>query len=91
MKFEFDPEKSKANMSKHGLDFIKAQDLWKGPFIEFSAKSEYENRFALIGTLGNKLYTCIFTLRGDSVRIISCRRSQEKEILLYEKTIKKTK
>lgn len=89
--FEFDPEKSQANNKKHGIDFIKAQDLWKGPFVEFAAKSEYENRFALIGTLEGKFYTCIFTLREKSLRIISCRRSQKNEVNLYEKSIKKAK
>ena len=28
MEFEFDPNKSKANRAKHGIDFIKAQQLW---------------------------------------------------------------
>lgn len=91
MNFEFDPEKSQINHRKHGIDFVKAQDLWKGPFVEFAAKSEYENRFAVIGTLDGKLYTCIFTLREDRVRIISCRRSQNKEVSLYGKSIKKAK
>ena len=28
MEFEFDPEKSQANQTKHGIDFLEAQLLW---------------------------------------------------------------
>ena len=89
MKFEFDPEKSQINLKKHVIEFKKAQELWNRPYIEFAAKKEYENRFAIIGAIDEKLYTCIYTLRGDLIRIISCRRSRQKEKELYEENIKK--
>ncbi|MBI2982386.1 MAG: BrnT family toxin [Deltaproteobacteria bacterium] len=91
MEFEFDAEKSRFNREKHGIDFVEAQNLWNGPSIEFAANQEYENRFAIIGSVGEKLYTCIYTLRGDKIRIISCRRSREKERRLYEENARKTK
>jgi uncharacterized DUF497 family protein len=87
MKFEYDPKKSQANLTKHGIDFATAQALWEGLSLEFTARSEIENRFAIIGPIENKLYTCIFTIRDECIRIISCRRSREKEAKLYEKTI----
>ncbi|MBF0106257.1 MAG: BrnT family toxin [Deltaproteobacteria bacterium] len=90
MNFEFDLNKSRLNKIKHGVDFNQAQLIWDGPCIEFSAKSEFENRFALIGPIDHILYTCIFTLRSGNIRIISCRRSRPKEKKLYEKNISKT-
>lgn len=87
MKFEFDPKKSLANLAKHGIDFMTAQRLWDEPSVEFPARQEIENRFAIIGPIDDKLYTCIFTIREECIRIISCRRSREKEAALYEKTI----
>lgn len=87
MEFEFDVQKSRVNKIKHGIDFTTAQRLWDGPYIEFSAKSEFENRFAVIGPIDDKLYTCIVTWRGQSIRIISCRRARESEQKLYEKNI----
>lgn len=90
MEFEYDPEKDKANQKKHGIDFERAKQLWKGPFVEFAAKQEYENRFAIIGPLEGKFYTCIYTLREERIRIISCRRSRKHEEKLYEKDIKET-
>jgi len=88
--FEFDPEKSKINAQKHGVDFIKAQEIWQGPYAEFAALSEYENRYAAVGKIGKNIYTCIFCLRKDNIRLISCRRARKGEVTLYEKTIKKT-
>lgn len=91
MEFEFDAEKSQLNREKHEIDFVEAQKLWEGPSIEFAARQEYENRFAMIGALAGKLYTCIYTLRGERIRIISCRRSREGERRLYEENVRKTK
>ena len=90
MEFEYDPEKSKTNQNKHGITFEAAQKLWQGLSVEFAAQQEYENRFARIGLLEGKLYTCIYTLREDRIRIISCRRSRKKEEVLYAKGIKET-
>ncbi|MFO1462989.1 MAG: BrnT family toxin [bacterium] len=87
MIFEFDDLKSRNNLQKHGIDFHQAQDLWKGPYVHFSARTEFENRFAIIGPIEGKLYTCIYTMRNDRVRIISCRRAREKEAKLYEKSL----
>ena len=91
MDFEFDEGKSRANEKKHGISFVEAQKLWEGPSIEFSARQEYENRFAVIGEIIGKLYTCIYTLRGERIRIISCRRSREKERSHYEENIRRAR
>ena len=75
------------NLNKHGIDFVQAQQLWRVPNIEFAANSEFENRYAMIGLFAGKIYTCIYTIRNDKVRIISCRRARENEVKLYEKNV----
>lgn len=51
--FEFDETKSQANLDKHGIDFVAAQGLWKDPqLLEIRTKSEDEQRFLLIGKIG---------------------------------------
>lgn len=85
--FEFDEDKSKTNLSKHGVDFKQAQEIWKGCYVEFAARSEFENRYAIIGPIEKRLYVCIFTIRDDKIRIISCRRARSGEEKLYEKNI----
>ena len=85
MNFEFDPEKSDANIIKHGIDFIDAQELWDDiDLLEIPAKTTDEPRFLVIGMIGEKHWTGIITYRGDSIRIISVRHARDEEIELYE-------
>mgnify|MGYP001774315906 CR=1 FL=1 len=86
MKFEYDKNKSKTNKSKHSIDFEEAKELWKDPYsFELSSiQSEDEDGFLVLGQINSKNYTAIITYRDDVVRIISARRSRQKEIELYE-------
>jgi len=86
MVFEYDEIKSSINRSKHNIDFIEAQKLWEDPYsFEIpSPQSEDEDRFLVMGQINSKNYTAIITYRGTNIRIISVRRSREKETKLYE-------
>ncbi len=85
MEFEFDPKKSDANKTKHGIDFIEAQELWNDiDYLEIPAKTTDEARFLVIGKIGEKHWTGIITYRNDNIRIISMRRARNEEIELYE-------
>ena len=83
--FEYDDEKSVANLEKHGIDFVVAQELWLDPeLLEIQAKSENESRFLIIARMANKHWSAVVTHRGSAIRIISVRRSRRTEIELYE-------
>jgi uncharacterized protein len=82
--FEFDSLKSAANLIKHGIDFVSAQKLWAGGGCIFRVQSEPEERYALVNTWDSKIWTAIFTRRGNAVRIISVRRARKEEIQFYE-------
>ncbi len=85
MEFEFDPKKSEANKTKHGIDFIEAQALWNDPdIIEIPVKTSDEVRFLVIGTIADKHWSGIITYRSDRIRIISVRRSRKEEVDLHE-------
>lgn len=85
MKFDFDPEKNEANKIKHGIDFVEAQALWDDPDrLQVPARTQGEPRFLLIGRLGDKHWSAIFTMRDDNIRIISVRRSRTMEVKRYE-------
>jgi len=85
MKFEYDKNKSKSNKVKHGIDFEEAQELWQDDkMVEILTPFEDEKRYINIGKIKNKFYSVITTIRGDSIRIISARRSRKKEIEIYE-------
>ena len=81
MKFEYDKTKSSINKSKHGVDFEEAQKLWEDPYsFEIpSPQSEDEERFLVLGQINSKNYTAIIIYRDINIRIISVRRSREKE------------
>ena len=83
--FEFDPNKSEANLKKHGIDFIESQQIWEDAnHLVIPARTTDEPRFIIIGRIYGKHWSGVFTLSGDRIRIISVRRSRPEEIQLYE-------
>ena len=86
MNFEYDKTKSSINKSKHNIDFEEAQQLWEDPYsFEIpSLQSADEERYLVLGRIDTKNYTAIITYRDTNIRIISVRRSREKETNLYE-------
>ncbi len=86
MNFEWDNDKSDSNKMKHGIDFETAKNIWLDENrIEIHAPHPVENQGIIIGKHNKKLWTAIYTLRGDAIRIISVRRAGKKEAKLYEK------
>jgi uncharacterized DUF497 family protein len=86
--FEYDLSKSKTNLDKHGINFEEAQQIWSSNFVTLMSKNRSEERMLVIGTVDNKFWTAIITLRGkdrERIRIISVRRSRYEEKKLYEK------
>jgi uncharacterized DUF497 family protein len=84
--FEFDPEKSAANLAKHGIDFEAAQALWlDDDAIEVDARSETEPRSAVIGMIEGRRWAAFFTVRNEAIRIISVRRARDDEVEAYER------
>ncbi len=84
MEFEYDPDKSRKNKQKHGLDFEEAQRIWDGPVLEFPARDSGEPRMLAIGVLDGKHWSAIITRRGATIRLISIRRSRNEEKEIYE-------
>ncbi len=83
--FEYDPEKSRKNKSKHGLDFEQAKLLWQDPRrVEIQASSTTEPRFMVIGKIEGKCWSAIITYREENIRLISVRRSRPDEVKVYE-------
>lgn len=86
MKFEWDDVKSRTNREKHGINFETAKELWLDEDrIEIEAPHPVEKRNIIIAKLHGKLWTAVYTMRSNAVRIISVRRSRGKEEKLYGK------
>lgn len=87
MIFEFDPGKSAANKQKHGIDFEEAQSLWlEYRRVEIYARTIGEPRKILIAQLNDEIWSAIFTLRNDAIRLISVRKSRKNEKEIYYNT-----
>lgn len=83
--FEFDDAKSETNRTKHGIDFVKAQQLWNDPMLlEIAAKTADEPRYLVIGLIDDKHWSAVVTYRGLNIRLISVRRARTEEVALYE-------
>jgi hypothetical protein len=88
MRYEYDPEKSRLNKVKHGIDFEEAKALWADKYaLRLSAKSDNEPRYAVIGRVHDVLWAAFITYRGETARIISVRRARKKETKIYEEAI----
>ena len=82
--FEFDKNKSESNKRKHGIDFESARKLWEDlNRIEIPARWVDEPWFLLIARLDEDIWSAIFTLRKNRIRIVSVRKSRDDEKEIY--------
>jgi len=85
-KFEWDEAKNLSNINKHKLDFDFASKIFTDNHrIEWEDESlDYgEIRFITIGKVFSSVLTVVYTLRGDSFRIISACPSKKYEREIY--------
>lgn len=70
MDFECDPRKSRSNLQKRGIDSDQAKALWDDPrAMVVRAKTVEEERFAILAQCMDKVWTCIFIIREERIRI----------------------
>jgi hypothetical protein len=86
--FEWDSNKARSNLAKHGVSFDEATTVFGDPLsitISDPLHSEFEERFVLIGySLRNRLLVVVHAERGGYIRIISARTATGRERLGYE-------
>ena len=89
--FEWDHDKAKRNLRKHGVSFAEASTVFGDPLsIVFADPdhSEDEERFLIVGhSYKNRLLIVAFTERGNHIRIISARKLTSKERRDYEEAL----
>ncbi len=85
--FEWDENKAKINIQKHGVTFEEAAEVFFDPFYQTGDASidEGEARDFIIGyTFSQRLLLAVYTERGNSTRIISARLATRAERKVYE-------
>lgn len=88
MEFEWDTEKERINISKHGINFHTAALVFKDPNrVEWydELHSAEEDRYITIGEVDGNfvIVMVVFTERFPAIRIISARVATRKEKEAY--------
>ncbi|HVQ71311.1 MAG TPA: BrnT family toxin [Bradyrhizobium sp.] len=81
--FEWDEVKSNANLTKHGISFEDASEIFYEPVVVKESSRNSEERWIAIGKSHDQIVTVIFTRREDLIRIISARRPRPDEKRAY--------
>lgn len=91
--FEWDENKNKENLRKHGLSFQEASEIFEGDiFTWIDDRKDYkEVRKISIGSLELEIIiVVVHTDRNGTTRIISARPASKIERKRYNEHIKKT-
>ena len=91
MQFEWDEEKNRSNIRKHGIDFVDAIEVFDHPvLVAFDGRKDYgEERWVALGWLKAKLAVVVYVERqGPVVRIVSARKATKYEAKRYEQNVK---
>ncbi len=88
--FEWDENKAKSNLKKHGISFIEASSIF-GDLLSITIgdllHSQEEERFIIIGRSRLKILTVVHVEKKDVIRIISARKASYNERKVYEESI----
>lgn len=88
MEFDWDDNKAKANLLKHGVSFEEAKTVFDDPlYVDFydPDHSSDEHRYIIIGeSQQRRLLMVSYTERGQVIRLISSREVTPAERKVYE-------
>jgi uncharacterized protein len=87
MDFEWDDVKSEHCFQERGFDFAYAARAFFDPQrrVRADARRLYgEDRFQLLGQIEGRVFVVVYTPRANSVRIISARKANRREVQTYD-------
>jgi uncharacterized DUF497 family protein len=88
VEFEWHKDKAASNLKKHQVTFEEAATVFSDPLaaiFEDEVHSDEEQREIIIGhSAENQLVLVCFTVRAETIRIISARRATKRERRDYE-------
>lgn len=90
MEFDWDADKAKANLRKHGIDFVGIPDRFQGETVTvFADRFDYgEQRYVTFGILEGRILAVAHTESEEKIRVISARKATRNEQESYYKTIR---
>jgi hypothetical protein len=87
MNFEWDENKSDICFDQRGFDFAYVAQAFIDPnrLIKKDTRWDYgEDRYQLLGSIAQRVFCVVYTLRGSTIRIISARKANQREVNRYE-------
>ena len=90
VRFEWDPNKAKANWENHRVSFDEVTQLFTSgiDFLEIfdESHSDDEERFIAIGRVGGEIVVVVYTERQeDVIRIVTARGASTREVALFHR------
>jgi hypothetical protein len=82
MEFDWDSVKEESNLHKHGVSFVAAARVLESQrVVVFPSDRPGERRWLAIGMSSGdqRIIAVVYTMRGESYRIISARRARKNE------------
>jgi len=85
MQFEWDENKRRSNLAKHGVDFSDASKVFEGPTLTFEDDrfAYSEQRFITMGLLQGNVVVVAHTESQNDVRVISMREGTKYEQVIF--------
>jgi uncharacterized protein len=86
MRIDFDPRKNDLNISDRGLSFelVRSFDFETAVFQQDTRHDYGETRLRALGYLDGRLHALVFTETATGIRVISFRKANKREVLMYE-------
>ncbi|MEQ8901085.1 MAG: BrnT family toxin [Roseovarius sp.] len=82
--YQWDENKRRAALQKHGLDFLDAVEVFETNYLLLSGRSDIETREIAIGYVNETYLAAVFTMRGETIRIITVRKARRDEREAYD-------
>jgi uncharacterized DUF497 family protein len=86
MKYQWDKNKAKSNLQKHGIELADAVSVFSDNLAITIPDNRFdEDRFVTIGMDAfGRILVVVFTWRGEDIRLISARLAERRERKQYE-------
>jgi uncharacterized protein len=89
--FEWNEEKAKSNLRKHGVSFVEAATVFDDPWYLIMDDPDHsvgEQRFLVLGySIASRLLLVVYCDRAEAIRIISARPATPFEQRRYEQEL----
>ena len=84
MEFEYDEAKRLLTIARRKIDFLDMVEIFQSPHLVLQARSEIEERKIAVGRLRGSYFAVVFTMRGETIRIITARKARRDERERYQ-------